>query len=481
VSTPKSYFLQSFLIIILSSIFFIGLKEVLPKKIFPDAPKINKSVLIDSLLLDEYAKNKKLKINDDTLHNQPITFIATDGIVFPEEDYTNFNGYQYLVPFFEKLYLLETTKQGNVRIAYFGDSMTDGDMIVQDLRSSFQSTYGGKGVGFVSITSESANNRASIKHQFSSNWKSQNYVTVKNPSRAFGVNGHVFFANDTINNPWVRFQASNYKNLNGLDNPTIFYGNSTNTTGQLVYTIGKDTLRKDLVSDNILNTLVLNKTSLKSLKANFEKANNIPIYGFNFDDGTGVHIDNFSKRGNSGLPIAKFDIPLMNAFQEKLGYDLIVLHYGTNVLSYGSLDYNWYYVSMLKTVEQLQACFPEVNVLIVSTADKATKYDTEMKTDSAVVPLTNAQKRCALKSQSGFVNLYQLMGGDGTITKWAEEEPIMANKDYTHFNHKGAKKVAELLYNKLQEGYLQFKILRANKMLAPVKKEDSSFVKTSNK
>ena len=83
-----------------------------------------------------------------------------------------------------------------------------------------------------------------------------------------------------------------------------------------------------------------------------------------------------------------------------------------------------------------------------------------MKTDSAVVPLTKAQKNYALKTGSGFVNLYTLMGGDGSMVRWAEEEPVLANKDYTHFNYRGSKRVAALLYEQISSGYNQYKSLR---------------------
>jgi hypothetical protein len=52
----------------------------------------------------------------------------------------------------KKLFQLETN-QRKVRIAYYGDSMTDGDFIIQDFRANFQNKFGGQGVGFVAITS----------------------------------------------------------------------------------------------------------------------------------------------------------------------------------------------------------------------------------------------------------------------------------------------------------------------------------------
>ena len=45
-----------------------------------------------------------------------------------------------------------------------------------------------------------------------------------------------------------------------------------------------------------------------------------------------------------------------------------------------------------------------------------------------------------------------------------------ANKDYTHFNYKGAKKIAGMLYDQLNNGYETYKILRKNRK-APKKKE----------
>jgi lysophospholipase L1-like esterase len=349
--------------------------------------------------------------------------------------------------------------------------MTDGDLIVKDFRTYLQERFGGQGVGFVNITSESASSRSSLTHEFSGNWKTQSYLKVKNPSRAFGVNGHVFFANDTSNVAWVKYKATKTKFATELHRPTLFYGSSSNKSGK-VFCNASDTIGKKLLPNNILNTLTLSDGNLKSLKVNFSKADSIPFYGVNFDDGKGIHVDNFSNRGNSGLPLGTFDKSIMKAFHAKLDYDLIVLQYGANVLNYGTLDYTWYEKRMTKVVQHLKECFPGVSILIISTADKSSKYDLEMKTDSAVIPLNKAQKRYAIKSESSFVNLYSLMGGDGSMVQWVEAVPAKANKDYTHFNHRGAKEVANIIYSQINQGYETYKKLRKKrKPPVPVKKE----------
>ena len=472
----SKYFFQTLIVVIVSGLSFLTFKTFLPKKLFTESTFSSKNVVVDSLLLEAIAEDEG-EVVEDSMAKTVIDYKVTNGIKFPAETFETYTGNQYLATFFEKLFQLETKKEGNVRIAYFGDSMTDGDLIVKDFRTYFQEKFGGQGVGFVNITSESASSRSSVTHEFSGNWKTQSYLKVKQPLNPFGVNGHVFYANDSTNVAWVKYKANKTRFASELQRPTLYYGSSSNKEGKIKYIVGADTISQKLTPNSLVNTLVLSESSLKDLKVNFKNADSIPIYGFNFDDGKGVHVDNFSNRGNSGLPIGSFNVATMRSFQAKLNYDLIVLQYGANVLNYGSLNYSWYEKRMAKVVAHLKECFPGVAILIVSTADKATKYDLEMKTDSAVVPLNTAQKKYAIKSEASFVNMYTLMGGDGSMIQWVEQEPTKANKDYTHFNHRGAKEAANLIFTQLNQGYETYKKLRKKRKrpVAPIKKDSLIF------
>ncbi|MDO8970332.1 MAG: hypothetical protein Q7U74_06565, partial [Saprospiraceae bacterium] len=57
-------------------------------------------------------------------------------------------------------------KGRTVRIAWYGDSFVEGDILVGDLRDSLQTAWGGAGVGFVPITSEVAQFKRTLKHNF---------------------------------------------------------------------------------------------------------------------------------------------------------------------------------------------------------------------------------------------------------------------------------------------------------------------------
>lgn len=441
----KSYFVQSFLIVLLATGLFLGLKKILPKRLFPENTKLT-HVVVDSLMLE--AVSETATTPHQTSH--PIVELDDDNPIIVAD---------FLDDFFQKLQELESHPDRKIRIAYFGDSMTDGDYIVQTLRSQFQNDFGGEGVGFVPIVSESAPSRGTIKHSYSPNWKNQSFLTIKNPLKPFGISGQVAFTKDSINPTWVEYKASTNPHLTELIHPTLYYGQSHNNNAFVELEINSDTTKvvRKLHPTARVNRLVLAEKNLKSIRINFKHADSIPFYGLNSTLSSGVYVDNFSTRGNSGLPLSLLNKSVMQDFDTDFNYDLIVLHFGTNVLNYGNLNYTWYERAMSKVVNHLRECFPRANFLIISTADKATKYEMVMKTDSAVVPLSNAQKKYALGNACGFINLYQLMGGENSMIKWAEEEPVLANKDYTHFNLYGSKKIGQLIYQKIMEEYQSFK------------------------
>jgi len=85
------------------------------------------------------------------------------------EDIDNYKGLDNLNSFFSKLQELRQGKRKKVRVAYYGDSTTESDMIVSDLRSLLQKVFGGSGVGFVSVAPIGAKGRRSIIHRPSPN------------------------------------------------------------------------------------------------------------------------------------------------------------------------------------------------------------------------------------------------------------------------------------------------------------------------
>ncbi len=485
---------QALILLLLAALMGVGLRYVFPKeRINPKEEIKHVDELLAVVLEEEESKEEgKGESEYDTATLSQTKLVVEEkekpiAIKKPSQQPQKVKG-EYLSVFFDKLYALEQKKKEQVRIAVFGDSMLDADMLVMQFRHYLQKRFGGLGVGFVPITSVSAPGRYSIKHSFSSNWGKQTFLRKKDTIFPFGVNGEVFFIGDTasVQKASVTFRRGGaYREL-PLINPKLFYGKRRSydsvKVAPIIVSVKADSLKQklDLKGDKSLNSVSL-PNGAKKLILTVEDSGTLPLYGVSFASQNGVIVDNLAVRGNSGLPISRLKTNLMRAFDSYFDYDLIILSYGTNVFNPDyEKGYDWYGRRMQRVVEHLRNCFSGADFIVVSMADRAVKIDEEMQTPKGLPDFVKVEQNIADSTQSAFFSMYDAMGGAGSMRTWVETEPPLANKDYTHFNAKGAEKAAGLFYDWLMqqyEKYIKEKIaLKEEKKL----KEDSVMLNVEN-
>lgn len=500
----RSQFIPALCIIALAAAIFYFSKPYLPSKLFAEseasdgmvmdslmqqAMKNTAAIVVDSVIIavDSAIQDSVMPVNTDYKLmryadfdlNRTFQIDSTGSVPLPKPlSLKSYKGAEYLTRFFEKLYKLEENKTGSVRIAYYGDSMIDGDLIVQDFRSAFQERFGGNGAGFVPINSESSSSRYSVKHYYSGGFREESYLKGGDKTAPYGVGGTVYFATDTTSQ--VTYRASGIRNAYRLNSPVLFYG-AGNETATVQFQVDNDTtlIDKKLDGTNALNTLKLSNSNLKKLKLNLGTAQNIPLYGVSFYDGHGITVDGYSSRGNSGLPLSLLSVEQMRKFDRKLGYDLIILQYGANVLATNSKNFGWYSKRMERVINHIKLAFPDSDILILGTADRGTKKDALVKTDSTVIRLLQAQQEYAARTQSGFLSLFHIMGGPNTMPIWVNHDPRFANTDFTHLNPRGAAFMGRKIYKEMMVGYSAFakakndSITAAKKQLELQQSQDS--------
>ena len=351
-----------------------------------------------------------------------------------------------------------------VRIAYFGDSMIEGDLITGDLRNSLQTEFGGSGVGFVPINSITADFRATIRQTFSPDWYEYNLVSDQLPAKyPLGVSGHAFAPRVVANRDstgivtdtsWVQFQgASRWATTQRFAEARLFYGPGSGRDQVLVTTDGHR-VPHALAGQGRLNELVLQPgRPARRMRLAFAAHGPRPVYGVSFEGPQGVVLDNFSFRGNSGMSLTRIPFQQLAAFGAMLDYRLIILHYGVNVADAHNKTYGWYERAMTRVVDRMQRAFPNASILIVGMSDKSSRIDGEFQTDPSVPRLLAAQQQLARRNHAAFWNLFEAMGGENSMVRWVEDAPPLANKDYTHVNSRGAHKIAGLLFGYLMQEY----------------------------
>jgi hypothetical protein len=355
-----------------------------------------------------------------------------------------------------------------------------------DLRAMLQGKFGGKGVGFVEIACVSSDFRRSVTSR-RNNW-SRYHANEK--GRGFKANlqsmaGSYFIPSGTATYE-LRCQTNVYGNLLGeAEEATVFFtpGNGLNINYSInggeslsLFSNGEasapqtyDEVVEVVDSDSTISYKTVTRTVetaqqgvgnvvAKSVSGSISRFNmtvtgghGSRFYGVALDGYKGVVVDNFSMRGSGGQHLSGIPIETLRSFASVRPYDLIILHYGLNVANEKQKDYGGYTGQLGKVIDLMKQAYPHASILVVSMGDRDKRgSDGQMHTMGGVKEMVSYERKMASDHHVAFWNLYEAMGGDGSLAKMTEKK--QANLDYTHINFAGGRHLAELLFDVLMNG-----------------------------
>ena len=374
------------------------------------------------------------------------------------EDYSD-STLRGMTAFYRSLDRLATGDSRPVRIAYFGDSFIEGDILTADLRERLQDKYGGCGVGFVTITSMTSGFRPTVRHKFGG-WQSHAATdTVYFDRSKQGISGHYFLPGKDA---YVELsgQVTYASHLDTCRRASIFFYNRDTVTLRASINRSQPQTRSFPPTGDLQEWTLEGR--IGSVRWEVERADSTLFYGMAMDGGEGIAVDNFSLRGTSGLNLRSVPVWMMREFNEQRPYDLIILQYGLNVATERGTNYDRYIAGMQTTLQHLKGAFPQASILVVSVGDR--DYRTEegdLCTMPGIKNLLRYQQNLAAEEAVAFWNLFEAMGGEGSMAELVHAKPSMANYDYTHINFRGGKHLAGLLYEALMYGKEQYDRRRA--------------------
>jgi lysophospholipase L1-like esterase len=407
------------------------LADIRPKvaadTVLTDIPVDTTLVASDSIRTDSQAQAPTL---------MPLAQEGTWGREF--EDYT-YDG-SGLARFFRAL---DSIAQGKkVRVAFYGDSFIEGDILLGDLRDTLQTVWGGGGVGFVPMDSEIARFRRTFLQQHIKGWKTYSILHNDGNTLPLGINGHVYLPSPEAQ---VRFDGTTqygFSHTRSWGECRLFYRASegVNFIWQKADSGPIDALLPATKSHVGVWKHDEGAATIGAFAVRFPQTNGLSVYGASLESGPGFYIDNFSTRGNSGGKLRSMRPDVMQAFDKYQNYDLIVLQYGLNAAGATTKNLGWYRAELDKTFEHVRACFPNKPILMVSVPDRASKIDGTLQTLPSVPAIVQMQRDLARKHGFLFFDFYHFMGGSGSMVALAQSRrPTLANTDYTHLTHEGGR------------------------------------------
>jgi len=361
--------------------------------------------------------------------------------------------------FFTKLSRIERKDPAAIaRILHYGDSLLAVDLVASTLRRQMQDAFGDAGHGWMPIANPTPGYfHNDVSRRASTEWMISRVVGPFTPDGFYGLGGFSFIG--TSRASWSRFATP-----------------SKGTFGRSVSRFGVQYLAQpgggefEVVIDGNEKETISTAAEAPKL-VNWEKK--VPDGEHSFEvrvlkgpvrafgtwmdrDVPGVILDS---AGIQGARLRFLDQANDEHWAEALQQrapDLVIMEFGLNEAADDfAYPMDRYRETALKVLEQVRAAVPNASCLMVSPNDVAIKRGTDLTTRPVVPYLVKAQREVSEKAGCAFFDVYQAMGGWGSMATWIRRG--LGGPDYTHPTTIGADQLGTWLYRAIMERYEAWK------------------------
>lgn len=360
-----------------------------------------------------------------------------------------------------KALLTTSDSNENIRILHYGDSQIEGDRITAYLREAFQSRFGGGGPGLTTVFDPKHIN-PSVWIDSQGDWQlfSIYNKSTRLDNKAYGLMGQTAtlkaFSKGAFKinaSRWAEKHASNYQKIR------LFLAPHTDTVHIKGHIRQVEVINDPLPpSDDLTEINWEFEQQSPSIRFELFSTNDIHILACALDSLSGVSVDNIALRGQSTPLLHRTNGDLFKAMGEQLNIGLIIFQFGTNIIPTVAPNYHFYQIQLAKQFDLLRTYLPDVPVIVVGIADAAHLVNGEILAYEHLSRINEAQKTVALRYNFAFFDLYNAMGGSGSIIEWTNQKPPLALTDYIHFSRRGGEVAAGYLTKALWSQFDQLQV-----------------------
>jgi D-alanyl-lipoteichoic acid acyltransferase DltB (MBOAT superfamily)/lysophospholipase L1-like esterase len=344
-----------------------------------------------------------------------------------------------------------------VRILYYGDSQIEGDRITSWLRQTLRKGKEGSGPGLFQPLMPVMYTK-SVWLRSSSNWKRYNYLSYKTGKLTHDRLGP-FMAicrylpegviSGKTEKAYVRIRPSQFADSAAAkyDVLRIFYSNPSGSVDVSVTAGASKILDDSLKTGTEFSELECRVGGAKDILIEFRGKVSPDIYGMSIESKTGIVVDNIPQRGSAGLEFTMVDRKNLSQAYAKLSPDIIILHYGLNIVRNVRNEYSYYKKGLSRQIARIKEAAPSAALLVVSVTDMASGEGDSIESYRNIPSIVESQKEAAREYGTSFWDAYDAMGGRSSIIMWSRKQPPLAQADHVHFTYQGADTLSKMLYS----------------------------------
>jgi len=362
---------------------------------------------------------------------------------------------------YEKLYQLETTKQGRVNIVHIGDSHIQADILSGSVRQKLQLKFGNAGRGLIfPYRVAKSNEPTSYKTVTNVTWDAKRNVFYDKPL-PIGIAGFTVETKDSVaeisimvkDQPKLGYSFTKFTLFHekGPSNYELTVCDDLNCEIGIIRPIDKSA--NPFVSE-LRFSKPMRQIYLRNKAADTAMQHSTRIYGMILEnDSAGVLYDMI---GVNGAEYRHYN--MSKYFLQQFSYlnaDLVIISMGTNEAFYGGFDKELFYRNIDTLITSLKNANPNTAILLTTPGDSFRKSRKGRVKNPDMKLAREAIIKYALDHNLAYWDLYEVMGGYGSMAKWYTAK--LSAKDKVHFSGKGYQIQGDLLYQAFLKGYEKYK------------------------
>jgi hypothetical protein len=357
-----------------------------------------------------------------------------------------------LARFFDVLKRLEEREAtDDVHIVQYGDSHTAADYTTAVVRKALQARFGDGGRGFVAVgTPHKGYRQDSVKPTGTAHFETERgkhahgfvgdgrYGLAGVSMAAFKPSAH---AASEYHTRTSRFELAYLEKPQGGSFDTYVDGNRVAT------------VKTSASAARSGFTPISVPEGLHSLEIRARGDGDVRVFGAFLDRAqVGVVFDSLGILGARITTMREWE---EEHFQEQLRHrnpDLVAFAYGTNE-STDDASLDVYARAWAEALGRVRRAVPQAACLVIAPPDRAVQGTAGWETPVRIKELVALESQVAAAAGCAFYDTFTAMGGEGTIAKWAEEDPPRAAKDRVHFTKDSYEALGQLEATELLGAY----------------------------
>lgn len=366
-----------------------------------------------------------------------------------------------------------------IHVLHFGDSQIEGDRITGYLRNAWQGIWGGGGPGFISPASPIPS--LAMRQSWSGEW--ERYARFGKKDSTLDHNRYGLMAafiqpavaktDSVATGSSLHFEPhpKGYRRNQQFNQLHVLLGKTDSSTVLNYALNGEDEIALPLPADSISQSIAipllgLDSIPFQSLDLRFT-GGQPEVNGVGMWADSGIVVHNLAMRGSSGTLFRQLHREQFVEQLHALNTELVILQYGGNTVPYiteveAAKRYGGWFASQIKLFQQ---SLPGVPILVIGPSDMARKSGTLMETYPQLTWVRDALKEAAWDTNALYWDVFEVMGGPGSMAAWVQSEPALASADHIHFTPRGAKQIAELLRQSIQAEWTLWQNTQAEQTL----------------